>query len=236
MNWLWVFARQRLLRRAPPGPLRTLLAEPWPEAASDANAAALLAVDFETTGLDPSSDALVSAAWVPIDSGRIELSSARHHVVRAPEGKLTGDSIRVHGVSHDRAARGVALADVLEELLEALRGRVLVAHHAPLDAAFLCEACRAVLGGALAWPCIDTLKLLEVQGLRRQQPVRAAELRLSAARARFALPSYPPHSALWDAVGAAELWLALAAAWSGTGKLPLGRVARVLPRGLRSWR
>ncbi len=213
-----------------------MLAEPWPEASRDVNRASLLAVDFETTGLEVSRDALVSAAWVSIDSGRIELSSARQRVVRPPDGTLTGDSVRVHGVGHDRAAGGAGLTTLLEELLGALQGRVLVAHHASLDLGFLVEACRRAYGVPLAWPCIDTLRLLQVQLRRRHQPVRGFELRLSEARSRFGLPAYPPHDALWDAIGAAELWLAVAAEWSGGGPLALGRVAQVLPRRLPCWR
>jgi DNA polymerase-3 subunit epsilon len=228
MNWLAHLRRRYLLGRAPAGPLRALLSEPWPETSRDARNTPLLAIDFETTGMDAKRDALVSAAWVPIDAGRIDLSRASRWIIRPPDGSLTSDSIHVHGIGHDRAANGTEIEPLLEELLGALRTRVVVAHHAPLDLAFLSAACKRTYGAPLAWPCIDTLELLRTH-LALSQSVPAPALHLGAGRAHFGLPAYPGHDALWDAVAAAELWLALAAEWAGQRPLPLGRICRVLP-------
>lgn len=229
MKWLTELRRRRLLRRAPAGPLKELLGQPWPQSNADVNSVRLLAIDFETTGLDPARDVLVSAAWVPIETGRIQLAEAYHRVVRPESERLTADSIRIHQIGHDRADAGVTLESMLQELFVAMRGSVLVAHHAGMDLAFLSAACRRVYGSTLSWPSIDTLRLLELQSKRRQQPIPASGLRLSAARARFGLPNYPNHDALWDAIGVAELWLALSADWAGGNSLSLGRVVSVLP-------
>lgn len=230
MNRLSHLRRRYLLGRAPPGPLRALFEEPWPSTARDARDTPLLALDLETTGLDATRDAIVSAAWVPIDAGRIELSRGSRRVVLPPEGALTAESVCIHGIGHDRAAGGVELEPLLLELFTALRGRVLVAHHAPLDVSFLAAACRRVFEASFAWPSIDTLALLRTELAMEERPIANGELRLAAARERLGLPQYPSHDALWDAVSAAELWLALAAGWAGRGKLPLGRVCQVLPR------
>jgi len=229
MNPLSHLRRRYLRRRAPSGPLRALLDDAWPSTARDARSTPLLSLDLETTGLDATRDQIVSAAWVPIDGGRIGLSRACRRVVRPREDALTADSVRIHGIGHDRAAHGIELEPLLNELFEVLRGRVLVVHHAPLDLSFLARACHRVYAAPFAWPCIDTLALLRTELSLEERPLAGGELRLAAARARFGLPAYPSHDALWDAVAAAELWLALAADWAGQRTLPLGRVCRVLP-------
>jgi DNA polymerase-3 subunit epsilon len=220
--------RERLLERAPEGPLRNHLAVPWPERSRNVHDVRLVALDFETTGLDPQRDEIVSAGWVELKHGRIALDTARHRTTRT-DGPISAASATVHGISDDRAAQGVALETVLEEVLSVLAGAVLVAHHASLDAAFLEAACVRCYGRSWAGPAIDTLAVLEGLMRRRQKPIREGALRLAAARRSYGLPHYPEHDALWDAIAAAELWLAIAEDLRGTDTLPLARVQRILP-------
>ena len=55
----------------------------------------LLAVDLETTGLDPQRDEILSIGMVPVDGLSIVLSGARHMVVRGA--RSVGQSAVVHG-------------------------------------------------------------------------------------------------------------------------------------------
>jgi len=230
MSWLSPYqrARKNLCQKAPEGPLREHLVVPWPDRSLDVHEVPLLAVDLETTGLDPRRDEIVSAGWVQVKGGRIVLSSARQRVIQ-PERALSASSVVIHGISDDQAAKGLPLEVVLQELLSMLAGAVLVAHHAPMDAAFIHAACRRCYGASWAGPSIDTLGLLERVFRRSAQPVLQGGLQLGAARGYYGLPAYPEHEALWDAVSAAELWLAVAADYGGGQPLPLTRVARVLP-------
>jgi DNA polymerase-3 subunit epsilon len=208
--------------------LRRHLAVPWPARTLDVREVPLVAVDFETTGLDPRRDQIVGAGWVQLRRERVVLGSACRRVVQ-PDGDLAPTSVVIHGISDDQAASGEPLQTVLEELLTVLAGAVLVAHHAAMDTAFLSAACERRFGGPWAGPSIDTLELMERRFRRSDRPVVHGALRLAAARRCYGLPSYPEHDALWDAVSAAELWLALAADLAGHGSLPLARVLRVLP-------
>ena len=45
----------------------------------------LLAVDMETTGLNPRRDRIVSVGWVPVCGRVIDLAGAGYHVVRGAE-------------------------------------------------------------------------------------------------------------------------------------------------------
>ena len=73
-----------------PGPPRKLRRRPWIEAE-------FAALDFETTGLDPRRDAVVSFGVVPVRRGRVILAESVYREV-APAVPLTATSIVIHGI------------------------------------------------------------------------------------------------------------------------------------------
>jgi len=138
--------RRRLLARAPEGPVRQFLSRPPPPPETACVEVPFLALDLETTGLDPGRDEILSAGWVAIEGTRIALCTARRRLVR-PRRPVTAASAVIHGIGDDRAAGGGEPAEVLAELLAAMAGRVLVAHNAPVEQGFVEAACAAHLGG-----------------------------------------------------------------------------------------
>ena len=212
--------RRRLLARAPDGPLRDYLSVPFPAPKRDAREVAYLALDLETTGLDPARHEIVSVGVVEMIGGRIELAGAEHRLVR-PEGPIPEASAVVHRITDDRAAEGEAPAEVVGWLLERLAGKVLVAHHCEMEWGFLDAACRRLFGGPFLAPVVDTQWLARRALERRNQPYRAGELRLAALRERYNLPRYRAHNALSDALACAELFAAQLAEREGGGRLPL---------------
>ncbi len=201
--------RLRALRGAQ-GPLREYLSVPFPRRDADVARVRFLAVDLETTGLDPERDAIVSAGWVKLDAMGIDLSTARHRLV-ATERPMPEASAIIHRIGDDAAAQGDLPRAVLAELLGALAGRVLVAHNAPFDLAMLGAACARIFGGRFVAPAVDTMALarrwLESHGAWHP-PHGAPSLRLDAVRRRHNLPRYRAHDALSDALAAGELFLA----------------------------
>lgn len=174
----------------------------------------LLALDIETTGLDPRRDEVLSIGYVPVLGGEVVLAGARGHRVR-PEGDV-GDSALVHGLTDDALAQSPVMTQVLPEVLGALTGgteqqarrRVLVAHFAQIETDFLAAACRTAYGIRVRLPVIDTLRL-ERRLLRgRTDEPPAGRLRLDACRRAHGLPRYTAHDALTDAIACAELFLA----------------------------
>jgi DNA polymerase-3 subunit epsilon len=199
--------RVRALRSVAPGPLRDYLSVPVPEPDTPVDGLALLAVDIETTGLDPRTDRVLSIGFVPVDGGSVVLGGAGRVVVRDDTG--VGQSATVHGLTDDELADGVALADALALLLRALAGRVLLAHFARIETGFLSAACRRLWGAGMPCPVVDTFELERrgaASGWVREPEGRA--LRLWTARERRGLPVYRAHEALTDALACAELYLA----------------------------
>ena len=193
----------------------------------------LLAVDLETTGLSPTRDHVLAVGWVPVDGARIDLSGGRRHVVRHDD---PGEAVTIHGLTHDDLEEGRPLAEVLDELRRALAGRVLLAHHAPFELAFLDAAFRSVGEAPALPPAVCTLEL-QRRLLDRHGEVGPGELRLWTARARHGRPGTAAHDALGDALACAELYLAQAAELGVSGPLSLGDVRRREPwlDRVRAW-
>jgi DNA polymerase-3 subunit epsilon len=201
------FRRKRLLKRLAGGPLHDFYSVPFPPAASDSRETEFVALDLETTGLEPQQDEILSIGWVTIQAMQIDLASARHRLVR-PEGAIPEQSAVIHHITDDRAAQGAPLQQTLQELLPQLAGRVLIAHHARFEMQFLSKACQRCFNAPFLMPVIDTQELARRSLERRNQSYRADALRLATLRERYHLPRYRLHNALSDALAAAELFLA----------------------------
>jgi DNA polymerase III subunit epsilon len=202
--------RERALRTAAPGPLRDYLAAALPGPETPLADLRLLAVDIETTGLDPRRDRMLSIGWLPVHGGRIELGGAGRVVVRDTGGAAgVGQSATVHGLTDDRLAGGVPVEEAVARLLDALAGRVLLAHFAQIETGFLAAVCERAWGAGMPCVVVDTFELERrvVAGGWGAEPARGA-LRLWTARERRGLPVYRAHEALTDALACAELYLA----------------------------
>lgn len=198
--------RRRALASLPEGPLRALLAEPAPDPGAPLEHVGLLAVDLETTGLDPRKDHVLSIGYVAVDGLSITLGHAGSAVIRADV--EVGQSAVVHGLTDDDLAGGEDLADVLPRLLEALRGRVMLAHFAGIEQRFLAQACKRLYGHGATFAAVDTFELQRRITTAAFRHVREGALRLATSRAHFGLPRYRSHEALTDALACAELYLA----------------------------
>jgi DNA polymerase-3 subunit epsilon len=199
--------RRRAPGHYPAGPLRELAAAPPATDATPVAQVELLALDVETTGLDSRTDHLLSLGWVPVIGRRVVLAQARELQVRLPGHVDVGSSATIHRLTDDQLADATPLAEALPLLLNALHGRVLLAHHAPLEVEFLAEATLSAFGARPPLTAVDTMAL-QHRLLADVHGEVAGSLRLDAARQVFGLPRYAAHHALTDAIAAGELLLA----------------------------
>lgn len=180
----------------------------------------LLALDLETSGLDPRRDVVLSAGLVPVDDGAILWGQRFHaYVANDQDRPRDAEALAVHQILPSETRQGLGLAALLDHLDHALgdRGAFLV-HGGGIERRFLHAAAKALGRSAPRLPMLDTLPwLLELETHRHhlsdrlprdraRQPVPST---LEAARAYFDLPPYPPHHALLDALATAELYLLL---------------------------
>jgi DNA polymerase-3 subunit epsilon len=173
-----------------------------------------VALDLETTGLDPQRDSILSAGWVPIRDGVIRWGERRYHLVQ-PEGPSSADdwdAVKIHGLLPDELSSALPLPQLVSELAELLGERVLVVHWRRLDLGILRRVFRQQ---GTPWPeprVVDTIDLLRRVDHRRSltEPfARATPTQLAEARRQLGLPPHAEHHALYDALATAELYLVL---------------------------
>ena len=193
---------------------RAYLDAPLPDEQDPWRSASFAVVDLETTGLDPEADEIISFACVPVEHGRVAVGGATSLTVR-PERMPGADSIRIHGLREADLVDAPALTVALDSMLEALAGRILVAHAAWVEQGFLTAALRRA-GVRLRGPAIDTAALaarvpprVEHAGAARAAPADTSP-GLSHAAWGMGLPIHRPHHADGDALTTAQLFISLA--------------------------
>ena len=217
--------RARWAGQASPGPVRDYLTAPPPGPRTDVSDLRLLALDLETTGLDPRTDHILSVGFVPVDGLQIDLSGAEHLLCRA--GVEVGQSATIHGITDDALTAGIDLRTLVERVATALTGRALLAHHAVIETEFLSAACERELGVPLPVTAVDTMQLhSRVLRSTAGEGLPQGALRLTTARAHLGLPRYAAHEALTDALACAELYLAQVDRLSGGGPMSLKALQR----------
>jgi DNA polymerase III subunit epsilon len=171
----------------------------------------LLALDVETTGLDANQHAIVSLGLLPFNLQRIRCAEARYWVVK-PAAELSSESVTFHHITHSDIRHAPRLGQILDELLSAMAGKVMVVHYRNIERSFLDQALRQQMGEGLQFPVIDTMQL-EARLHPKRQPGwlgrllghKTVSIRLADSRLRYNLPLYQAHHALTDALATAEL-------------------------------
>ena len=209
----WAAKFRRLAAQAKDARLKAFYAAGSVAADTALAAAPLMALDVETTGLDPARDGIVSIGLVPMSLERIRASASRHWILK-PRAALGAESVAVHGITDAQVSAAPDLLQILDELLQQMAGQVMVVHCREIERQFLDQALRARIGEGIEFPVIDTMDLEArlhrsqrlgwFDRLRGRKP-QELSLRLADSRRRYGLPRYRPHHAMTDALSTAEL-------------------------------
>ena len=175
----------------------------WPDPSTPARLAPYLALDFELDGLRKGAH-LLQAGWTAFEGTIVRLDDAKVLDIRS-YAELDREAVTIHGIGEERAAQGVPILAAIRALLEAITGRILIAHAAGIEVSAMQTAIHSLAGLKLPVRAVCTLSLE-----RRLNPnlVDSNAYRLATTRARYGLPEYEPHDALTDAIAAAELFQA----------------------------
>jgi DNA polymerase III epsilon subunit family exonuclease len=115
--------------------------------------ASFVAVDVETTGLNPRKDLIVEIAAVRVRNGKIE---GEWDTLVSINCTIPSDARRVHGISNEMLVGQPSIREAWPGFLEFAADRVLVEHsHKAFDVGFLERA----HGGPLEQPFINTCTL-----------------------------------------------------------------------------
>lgn len=164
------------------------------------------AIDLETTGLDLRADEIVAIGTAQIHNGRIAAEGNFYREVR-PMASPSIPSMRVHGLRASDLNEALPMREVAPDLVSQMSGRVLIAHAAWMERAFL----RRLLPAAdfpKSKSIVDTAALARAIGYASEG--KGHEPSLEYLARRLHLPVYAPHNALGDALTTAVVFLALA--------------------------
>jgi DNA polymerase III subunit epsilon len=169
-------------------------------------------VDLETTGGDPTNDAITEIGAVKVRGGE-PLGSFRTFV--NPGTRIPTTITVLTGITQSMVEQAPPAAAVLPTFLEFLGGAVVVGHNIRFDIAFLDAALVRSGRERLGRRAVDTCALA-----RRLVRDEVPNCRLGTLAKQFRLPHRPSHRALDDALATADLLhllLERAAAYGVTG-------------------
>ncbi len=169
-----------------------------------------LAIDTETTGLDPRQDRVISVGAVRLQGTRLYRSSTLNLLVN-PGRSIPNRTIAVHGISNSMVAGAPPFAAVAEQVTGATEGVALVGFHTDFDLRMLQSEMRHCGRDWLPGPCLDVMLLYAALF------PDARSLLLDDIAAAFDVPVIGRHSALGDALTTAEIYARLVPVLSGRG-------------------
>jgi DNA polymerase-3 subunit epsilon len=212
--------RKRAWVQAPEGALKDFLSIAFPHPDTPLNEIDILSVDFETTGLNAINDKLLSVGFIGVKQQQISLKNSYHQIIKTKE-DLSADNVIIHQITDQQKEQGAPLKEVVESLLKALAGKVMLVHFARIERQFLQQACLELYGISPPFPMIDTLMVAKRQLDKKDVAYDPSELRLSALRQKHGLPNHFAHNALNDAIATAELLMVQVSNLPDNNKLKL---------------
>ncbi|RJX75412.1 3'-5' exonuclease [Vibrio sinensis] len=191
--------------------LKRYYSAPIPAAETPLKDVEFVSMDFETTGLNAQEDAILTIGLVPFTLQRIQCSGSAHWVVN-PNRELNEESVVIHGITDSEVKSAPQLEDILDQILNAIAGKIVVVHYKNIERQFFNNTLLERIGEGIQFPVIDTLdieyaiQLRQCTGFRNWlKGKKPGSVRLGQARTRYKLPIYQPHHALTDALATAEL-------------------------------
>jgi DNA polymerase-3 subunit epsilon len=161
-----------------------------------------IAIDTETTGLDPMRDRVISIGAVRLDGCRLFRSSTLNMLVN-PRRSIPNRTIAIHGISNSMVADAPSFEQVADRLLDYTRGLVLIGHRIDFDIAILRSEMQRC---GRDWHPIAMLDIMLLYaGLFPDRP----SLVLDDIAAGLDVRMIGRHSALGDALTAAEIFVRL---------------------------
>jgi DNA polymerase III epsilon subunit family exonuclease len=163
-------------------------------------ASGFIALDLETTGLDPRADTLVAAAAIPVVGGQ---AGQGYVSLVNPARAIPPSSTAIHGITDAMVAAAPSIATVLDDLDRACADHVVVGHGVEFDLAILARE-RRVAGRpprSVSWVCTLRLASALHPGW--------SDVSLDAVAARLGVTVRGRHTPYGDAVAAADILAAL---------------------------
>lgn len=195
-----------LAKGAVPDTFQPLFESPIPSAKTPIDALDLVVLDFETSGLDPKQDRILSVGMVEIRQQILSLSTGQHDYLLEADA-VKAETAVINHIMPETLACGLTQKVCIKKMLDRLAGKVVVAHGAGIEQRFINQLFRLPQEITLPIVWLDTMMLEKSLAINRGKV--NPDLSLCSIRERKGLPPYLAHNALADAVATGELLLVL---------------------------
>ncbi len=186
-----------------------------------------VALDSETTGLNPLTDRLITIGAVAVQQGDIVLEDSFEALLRMERNTA---AVTVHGITRDETKGGLEESDAVRRFLDYLRDGVIVGHHIGHDISTLNAACQRHWGFDLMNRSLDTMDLtlhLERSGaFADREQIR--EFTLDSLCELFGVIPHDRHTAGGDAFITAQVFQRLLRLAARHGRERLGALCEPL--------
>ena len=185
------------------------------------NRVRFVALDSETTGLNPLTDRIITIGAVAVQDGDILLEDSFEALLRVERNTA---AVTVHGITRDETRSGLDESDALRLFLDYLQDGVIVGHHIGHDISTLNAGYQRHWGFDLMNRSLDTMDLtlhLERSGAFADRE-RIREFTLDSLCELFGVIPHDRHTAGGDAFITAQVFLRLLRLASRHGRDQLG--------------
>lgn len=206
------------------------------------NEVRFVALDCETTGLDPVKDAIITIGAVTVQDGAILLEDQYEALLKFA---YNTSSVVIHGITAEEAAEhGMDEAEALAGLLKYLKDGVIVGHHIGFDVEILKNACQRRFGLEFKNRWLDTMDLtlhLERDGVFEANEItaplkrnleasadfaRSRDFSLDGLCRRFGVEPHDRHTAAGDAFITAQIFIKLLRYAKRAGRTTLSSISQ----------
>lgn len=167
-----------------------------------------IALDCETTGLNPRVDDIIAIAAVKIWGNRI-LTSERFEAIIRPDRKPTSASIKVHQLREQDVESGAMMFRILPDLLRFIGGRPIIGYYIDFDIRMLDKYVLRQIQTKLPNPRLEVSEMYYACKYKGAPLNTLYDLRFSSILADLGIPSLGQHDALNDTLMTAMIYLQL---------------------------
>ena len=160
-------------------------------------------IDFETTGIDPNKDYVLSIGGICLRKGAIDFTTSFHYYVNNSK-FIKKDSAVINHITPEQLEQGKEPVTAMIELLDKISGGLVLMHCMYIETNFIKSTLGLRKKDPLPFISLDTM------AIERQlhHDASVEDVRLSAIRERRGFPAYESHNALVDSLATAEVFLA----------------------------
>ena len=160
-------------------------------------------IDFETTGIDPNKDYVLSIGGICLRKGAIDFTTSFHYYVNNSR-FIKKDSAVINHITPEQLEQGKEPVTAMIELLDKISGGLVLMHCMYIETNFIKSTLGLRKKDPLPFISLDTM------AIERQlhHDASVEDVRLSAIRERRGFPAYEAHNALVDSLATAEGFLA----------------------------